>query len=226
MLRNIAFWIFLVAQSALASETMCPRVEGLQLITERVPKLIFIGEWHGTEEMPAATFSLACHLLASGKKVHLSLEFNTDWSASLQAATRSTAENAQAFSDLATRWNTLRKFPDGRSSEAMWRLLERLALLPASSRERLRMSAFDTRIWEARFPGENQYQDAGMAAALVREVESGSDEITIAFTGELHARLTPNTVSFKPRPIAYLVSIARPKWQLLSLKAQAEGGTF
>lgn len=213
--------------ASLAAAVSCGAVVGVQKFSSEPPKILFIGEWHGTTEVPKAFSEIVCHLVAIGRNVHVALEFPADWSPALNKFISSPHSEIQPRSQLALLWNALRvTSPDGRTSVAMWKMLESLRATAAANKGQLRISAFDTRQWEARFPGDLSIGDLGMAAALTREIETTSSEITVVLTSELHARKLPNTVSFKPRPMAYSMTVARPSWNVVTLKADALGGDF
>ena len=211
----------------LAAAVSCGAVVGVQKLSSDPPNILFIGEWHGTTEVPKAFSEIVCHLAATGRHVHVALEFPADWSLALNKFIAASQNEIQPREELARRWNALRvASPDGRTSGAMWKMLESLRATAAANEGKLRISAFDTRQWEARFPGDFSIGDLGMAAALTREIETTSPEITVVLAGELHARKLPNTVSFKPRPMAYSMTVARPSWNVVTLKADALGGDF
>ena len=213
--------------ASIVAAASCGAVVGVQNISSAPPNVLFIGEWHGTVEVPQALSEIVCHLAASGRKVHIALEFPTDWSLALSKFLASQQSEIQPRIELARLWNTLRvASPDGRTSVAMWKMLESLRVIAAANVGKLHVSAFDSRQWEARFPGDFSVGDLGMAASLTRDIETTSSEITVVLTGELHARKLPNTVSFKPRPMAYVMTIARPSWNVVTLKAAASGGDF
>ncbi len=179
-------------------------------------KVLFIGEWHGTVEIPQFVTDMTCSVLERGAKVHVAVEMPADWTQALQLFVTSSdiSQNEKVLFEL---WNRLAsESPDGRTSEKMWRLIVQLKQFAQRHPGKLSISAFDSRPWEPRAPGEFAISDIGMAATLTRQIDESKSNFAIVLTGNLHARLLPNTVSFKPRPMAYLVSTARPEWQIQS----------
>jgi hypothetical protein len=97
---------------------------------ETVPKfisnirtqVIFVGELHGTKEMPAFAGNLACHFAKKNIPVLLGLEITTDMQAELDAFYASNG-NKQAKEKLLAHsfWYPSQ---DGRTSEAMFDLIE------------------------------------------------------------------------------------------------------
>ena len=187
--------------------------------------VVLVGEWHGTAEIPRVVGDISCALLERGSHVQVALELPVDWTDDLNAYVNSQAGESLLRDKLAKRWNKLRgRGGDGRTSEAMWQLIEALGLQARAYPGAVRVTAFDSRQWEARFAGDQMVADLGMSAALIRAVEESPGFVTIALTGELHARALPNTISMKPRPMAYAMTVARPAWRILPLKAAARDG--
>src|SRR6267154_2183235 len=130
-----------LAIHAAAASTSCSPVPGADQIWSK-PSVhwVFIGEWHGSNETPAAFRDLVCDAIAQGKHVTVALERP----ASEQAA----LDNILTAKDLSTAQELLVRLPgwkegmDGRASLAMLRLLVSLRELRRLQPD-LRVVAFD-----------------------------------------------------------------------------------
>ena len=108
-----------------------------------------------------------------------------------------------------------------RTSKAMIELIEYLRSLRQSG-NRVTVSTFDTRIWEA----PQVFSDIGMAAMLTRNIERTAADVTFVLSGELHTRLVENTTPFKPQPMAFLVAAARPSFKVGSIVVTYSTGSM
>jgi hypothetical protein len=228
MIRNIGFFFILYLVASLnASAADCGKIDLHELFNRPIPKVLFIGEFHGTQEVPAAYVEIVCSLIAKGHRVLVALEFPVDWAADLENFVSSQSDESKKANSFFDRWNQLRtSSPDGRTSLAMWAAMNRLRDISNQNPKKLEIIAFDTRPWEPKFKNEFAQADLGLASTLVRAIEIQNEAvITVVLTGELHARMSENTWLSKPRPMAWLVQATRPSWKMNSLKVNANGGT-
>lgn len=144
--------------------------------------LVFFGEIHGTNEIPDLVGSHLCALVASGRAVLLGLEIPAEEQTRIDAFLQSSgsAEQVQALLG-GPHWRTAR--PDGRSSQAMLRLLELVRTLKQLPDSKVRVVAFDT--WNL-----DPLRDTVMAKNLAAARASVGDESTVVLTGNLHALKT------------------------------------
>src|SRR5712671_610791 len=126
---------------AAGASTSCSPVPGADQIWSKASlHWVFIGEWHGSNETPAAFRDLVCDAIAQGKHITVALERP----ASEQAA----LDSILTAKDLATAKEVLLQLPgwkevlDGRASEAMLRLLVSLRELRKLQPD-LKVVAFD-----------------------------------------------------------------------------------
>lgn len=135
-----------VAGSAAIAQTEASATVGTQAVSRKTPdciaqsqidvskiqpQIILIGEAHGTKEMPEFTSGLVCSLLKDGRSVILALERFAEEQENLQryiesegsATDRSALLGAHMW---ASRWQ------DGRSSEAMFAMVEDIRKLRKS----------------------------------------------------------------------------------------------
>ncbi len=151
-------------------------------------RFLVIGELHGTVQTPALFGELVCVLATSGMRILVGLELMV-WSEPAietylgsdgTAVDRTTALTESRWLDPSNL-----EVPDGRHSNAMWDLVERLRLL--------RDAGHDVAITTFRgfvLPGEQSQTpfEARMAETLL-EAEAGGDyDLTVVLTGSAHAR--------------------------------------
>lgn len=164
-----------------------------------VPFLIF-GELHGTAETPAIVGAHACALLQAGKKVLLALEIPDEEQDRIDAFMATGGSPADVRQLLAgPHWQRAADQQDGRSSEAMLRLIQ-LARQLAGKDHGVRVLAFDH--W-----GGEPSRDAMMARNMAGARQRFRGYSTVALAGNLHAMSTRST-PFDPNhePMAYLLS--------------------
>ena len=121
----------IIATQAVSRKTLdCTPQSQIDVSTIQ-PQIVLIGESHGTKEMPEFTSGLVCSLLKDGRSVILALERPAEEQESLQRYIESegSATDRSALLDThlwASRWQ------DGRSSEAMFALVESIRKLRKS----------------------------------------------------------------------------------------------
>ncbi|KKO62087.1 hypothetical protein VM94_04161 [Janthinobacterium sp. KBS0711] len=94
----------------------------------KVENIILMGEVHGTAEAPAAFGTAACRALALGRSVSVGLELYGNEAEVLRSYLASNGgQPASALLLRSSFWT--REFQDGRSSYAIFQLIERLRLL-------------------------------------------------------------------------------------------------
>lgn len=110
--------------AALAAQSPCNAIAGLESVLERDARFVAVGELHGTSEAPAAFADLVCHAL-KGQPVTVALEFPVQMQPVLDAFMSETSAD-KARADLLSYTAGPFRFHDGRGSEAMLGLLESL----------------------------------------------------------------------------------------------------
>lgn len=175
---------------------------------------IFVGELHGTKEVPASVGSLACAALQAGLPVRVGLEIFVEDQPALDAFLASDGGAAAKAKLLEAKFWT-REFQDGRSSEAMLSLLDQLRALRASGKK-LEVFAFDSAT-------PSPARDAEMAKRALATLQREHAGVTILLAGNLHARKTRG--GFRPdfEPMGY--HLVRAGQKLTSLNAAYSGGT-
>jgi hypothetical protein len=151
-------------------------------------RLMIVGEVHGTNETPALVASLVCHTAAS-HPVRLGLEMPDEMEGALRDYLRSAGSGKDKAALLQQPfWSS----QDGRSSAAMFELIEAVRVLRAQGRDA------DVFAMEPVYPGEAdaakaggylKVKEDGMVAAIRREMEKAvPHQLVIALMGNYHAR--------------------------------------
>lgn len=189
MLRWIS--LSLLAFSSATSSAACPDLPGAAaLFAPSMPRIVWVGEMHGTNEMPALFGDLVCIAGESGRKVVVLLEREqeeqADWDAFLAGGDRTRLTAGRS-------WNS--ETQDGRSSEAMVVLAERLRANKIPVRLMLRR-------WDEARSADYLLDGETMMADSVRQAAHDSpDALILAYSGGLHAKKTMSPIT-KDLPLA------------------------
>lgn len=157
-------------------------------------QLVLMGEMHGTKESPQAFGAAVCHALEHGREVSVGLELNPDQAVPLA---HFLASDGGAAAAERLRQTTFWSGPlqDGRSSLAMFALIERL------------------RQWKQRYPALAVFVLDGMPGAagasrdeqMARRVRAERAQrpqgIVLTLTGNAHNRLKPLAFAMQGRAI-------------------------
>ena len=206
---------------AASDAVQCKVIEGATSVVKK-GTILLIGEQHGTNEIPAGAGELACLASTEGLSTLVLLELPATWNPAFERfLNERDPESALRVFKTSVGWATFHQpyQPDGRSSVAIAKLLKDLHGLRMGG-AKLTIRAFDSRPFEP--PQANN--DFGMASSLVRNIEESPADFTLLLTGNLHSRLRRDTTKIKPEPMAYLASLARPKWNFVSINATFSSG--
>jgi hypothetical protein len=211
-----------VALGQSPSASTCAEFEGSNHVAN-LSGVVFIGERHGTTEIPKYVGAMICHATKNHRAVHVALELPEDWTASLNHFINTDAEDRSVRNFFVSpEWKKrVAHSPDGLTSKAMVALIEQLRQLRQQGQE-IYLSTFDTREWEV--PHINS--DIGMAAILTRNIEKRNADVTFVLAGEYHTRLRENTTTSKLQPMAFLVATARPKWPTRGISVSFSAGSL
>ncbi|KDA03266.1 hypothetical protein [Hyphomonas oceanitis] len=202
-----------------AKDFDCPYYDGIQPIAAVAPSyIIILGEaMHGTNESPEAFYALACHLAERGEPIRIGLEAPHTQSAGLETFLSHPDDTSVLRVGADNSWSS----HDGRSSEAMLLLLQRLADLRAKGVD-VSVFAFDSDPQET-MGAENVSiaRDAAMARHVNDAVE-GYEGAVLLLTGDFHARKEAFSLGeYDIVPMATGITV-RP---VLSLNMLHAGGT-
>lgn len=194
--------------------TECAPLPGLETALERSSLLVF-GEIHGTVQSPAMVGLAICHIAASGRPVSLALELPRDEQPLLDAVLASDSPESMAAARDALLASPFWSHdqPDGRSSQAMWRLLEGMRQLVQQGKT-VQVVAFDIP-----FGAPREQREEDMASFLADALSAAPDNVQVVLTGNLHSRTLPGTYL----PLAGYLKRQFP--HLLSFDVSHEGGT-
>ena len=195
----------------------CRPVEGLEAVIE--PRaIVLFGEVHGTVEAPAFVANALCHALAAGHKVTLALEHPLEERERLAAFLRSDGGAAARAALLAGPFWT-GGFQDGRSSEAMFALIDEARRLKKAGQP-LELVVFDS----LAYAGD---RDRDMGRTLRAAIDAAPDRLFLVLTGNLHSQLTvgrEGDPAFVPMGITVKSGLADRR--VVALDVSASGGEF
>lgn len=185
-----------------------------KVLAKKEARYLVLGEMHGTNEMPAIFVDAVC-LTSKKRKVVVALELpETDqplinaWVASDGSDEAKQAVLAAPF------WNS--KFKDGRSSEAMFGLLERLRVLKSKGQIQA-VVAFQP--VDVKNPWGNEAYEKGMAKLITDNTPKGATALVLV--GNVHAMRT----KFERPTASYLPMAGHlPARNALSFNIWNDGG--
>lgn len=181
--------------------------------------IIFGEAIHGTNESPAAFFALICELAQQGMPVKVGLEAEHDTSAGLNTFLDHPDDTDALIETTRRMWSV----HDGRSSEAILKLLRQLAGLRAQGAD-VTVFAFDAS-WELDHTDSEDWGTIGRDAKMAEHVNTAVQDFpgaVVLLTGGFHAR--KQAFEFdgtRFEPMASKIT-ARP---VLSLEMKHAGGS-
>ena len=200
-----------------AHPVRCRDVNGLEGLL-RPGAVLLLGELHGTAQGPAFVGDVVCAAARTGLPVTVGLELPSNEQAAFDRFVASAGGPADRAALLSIPfWAP--EYPDGRSSEAMLELLERVRALRQAGSE-LRLVAFAA-------PASIPYRqhDRAMADTLAKAAPGAARGVMVAFAGNIHTRLTrgmPFDTTFAP--MGYLLARRLPERRVVSLNMAHDGG--
>jgi hypothetical protein len=214
---------YLEAQPLRATDAVsCSPPPGAETILfQRDIRFLIVGELHGTQEIPAAFGELVCFVAAAGNNVLVGLEFQESARSSFEQYVESSGTRTDRARFLReSSWLTdAQQYPDGRTSEAMLKLVDRLRELrgaglgiDVTTIVRLRQAVSDS---------QTTYE-IGLADSLKEAEQSSEYDLIIALVGNIHAR----KLAFDAGGVASLDPMAMhlPTETTLTLHAISNGG--
>lgn len=160
-----------------------PAIPGIDAILSTSGVVLF-GEIHGTAEIPEFIGSVICQAAERGLAVRAAFEMGSDQQDSLDTFldSQGTAGDRQRL--LASSHWQGPPFADGRSSEAMFGLLERLRRLRRAGANVQAVGIETARNHSTGLYGDRDYS---MAVGLKEIVDSNPDALVIGLMGSYHA---------------------------------------
>ena len=178
---TLAMAAMLAASSPQTQHECTPIPAWEEVIAEKDPQYIVIGELHGTEEMPAIFADAVC-LTAQEGPVAVALEVPDRDQPIIDAFLVSDGGEAARSELLQSLWFQ-NSFKDGRSSEAMFTLIERL--------RQMYQAGSITGVTAFRYVPENEALSSGeyeqRVAGLIMAAASQSERVLV-LVGNVHAQ--------------------------------------
>ena len=213
--------------TASADESVCPK-DGKFPVAELKTRVLVIGEMHGSNEYPAFAKSVVCQLLAANKPVILGLEIPENEQVAINHYLQSsgTAEDRRAL-QKGKFWQ--RKLQDGRSSVAMFGLIDAVRKLKQSG-QKVFLAAFDINNNYEPVPLEKNEafprgrRDGEMTLNIIDRLRQYPEYTYVALVGDNHASRSkhyPHNPEFSP--MAYLLSQWEP---IQTVYLSHQGGEF
>ncbi|GAB3259330.1 hypothetical protein [Chitinimonas naiadis] len=192
--------------ASMAHATDCPSLD-LQPLLQRQPDFLLLGELHGTEQAPAFAGDLACKLLEQSRPLILGLELPPTEQNRLDAYLRSDGSAAARATLLAgPHWDSA-KWSDGRNSQAMLQLIERVRGWRSQGKAITLLAFADG-------------GDAGYAQSLAKSRQR-PEQLVLALVGNIHANRAELNKLTGARPMGSLLGDAG---HTLSLNISYPGG--
>ncbi len=143
--------------------------------------VLLLGELHGTREIPAFVGALGCHVASAGVPVVVGLELPREEQRALRRYLKSQG-GKEARASLVEGGFWRRPYQDGRSSEAIVALVEKLRVLRAQG---LSVSVF---AYDA--PGQGSQRSAAMAQRVLEVRKTAPKSTFLLLGGNVNARTT------------------------------------
>ncbi len=209
--------LMMYAPGAVYASASCHSIPGAaRLWSDLKTRWVWVGETHGTSETPVAFGDLVCDALAHGRVVTVALERPATEQAAIDELISSSNSSESTITLLhQPDW---RKVYDGRTSEAMLKLLLRLRELKKEY-SAMRVSAVANFASLATAANEIKNDDADKAIghSVLALERTDPRSIVLVLTGNAHAMKSP-TLGYKTAAM-YL-----PPEGLISLEVTGPGG--
>jgi hypothetical protein len=179
-------------------------------------RLVLLGDFPGTNEIPDFVAHLACQAASTGVAVSVGLELVRTDQPALDAFLRSSGTAADQAAFLSASEMFRRDWQDGRSSQATLRLIDRLRALRQAGSQ-VSAFAFDEKGVAA------ATRNLAMARAIDDVRRKAPDVLTLVMVGNLRARVEP----VKDSPGYPTVGVQLARWGLrpVALRVHFEDGT-
>ena len=177
--------IEMLAVAALLSvQAECAAPAGTDALLERPERVLVVGDWHGTVEIPAAFLGIVCEAANQGP-VTVALEMpeteRTLFRNALAAPTEEAARETFLYGDFGNPRST-----DGRNSVAMLDMMVGFWRLKAAGRD---IAIHPFMSVDSVIRGRDQaWWELEMAYGMSRALADRPDARVVVFVGDLHAR--------------------------------------
>jgi hypothetical protein len=205
------------AIAVFAESQVCETPIDMASVTDEIDKekLVFIGEFHGSNEMPALLVSLVCHYATAGERVLVALEMpayqNADFDAFIKS--KSIDEAAVKLDWIITNPFLFQK-GDSRQSKAMLGAINSFRNLAQDYSVDVKNVDLPPNSNDPKIVGITR--DAYMAKAIETYYETGQYDRIFFYGGNYHTRLT--TVQGVDAPVAAHLKNIKPFSIVLAFK--------
>jgi hypothetical protein len=216
--KSALFSFFIVAsiRSALAQANDLSSV-----LAEQSIKFLVFGELHGTTEEPRAFGDAVAAAMRSRQLVTVALELSVDEQASITSYINSDGNANDRRALLAgSDWRE----NDGRTSAAMFRLIEQLRILSHEYRDRIKVIAIKP-TFNPKDRSQTGYEEE-MAKNLLKAAPADSDDsVVIALVGNIHAMRTPIESDPAEGFVGFLpMAMHLPQKATVTVRMNSDGG--
>jgi len=220
--RRLSLGLLALLGSAIAepgsAPSACPPIAGLSDVLAHWDVLL-LGEIHGSNQSPTFVGDVACAVAASGRSITVGLEVAVAEQERFDAYLASNGQEADRKATLdGPFWHGPSQ--DGRESQAMFELLERLRRLRHEGRE-IHVVTLD--------PADPTIQpverDRRMAEALARALTRQPQDFAISLTGNFHNRIRSAPWDATYDFMGKVFSRLAPRARVLSLNVAYSGGS-
>ncbi|OJH38596.1 hypothetical protein [Cystobacter ferrugineus] len=155
------------------------RIEGMERLLQP-GALVLLGELHGTKEIPRLMGDLVCQAAGRGVGVSVLLELSAENDPSFEAWLSSAGQEQDRQRLFSTReWRS--PYPDGRTSVAMFEMLDRLRVF--------RRLGWRVRVFGASVDPRHESRDESMALGVRRVREEAPQDLILVLAGNNHTRV-------------------------------------
>lgn len=155
------------------------RIEGMDQLLQP-GALVLLGEFHGTKEIPRLLGDLVCQAASQGVGVSVMLELSADNDPYFEEWLSSAGREQDRQRLFSTReWRS--PYPDGRTSVAMFELLDRLRVF--------RLLGWRVRVFGASMDPFHKSHDESMALGVRRVREEAPQDLILVLAGNNHTRV-------------------------------------
>lgn len=174
----------LAAAALVSSQPGCAAPAGTDALLDRPEKILVVGDWHGTVEIPAAFLGIVCEAARRGP-VTIALEMpeteRTLFRNAMAAPTESAARDAFLHGDFGNLRST-----DGRNSVAMLDMMVGFWRLEAAGHD---IAIHPFMPVDSVIRGRDQaWWELEMAYLMSRALANRPEARVVVFVGDLHAR--------------------------------------
>ncbi|MDC8760877.1 hypothetical protein [Janthinobacterium fluminis] len=216
----IALGLLLVVYTGLshASVPGCGRgIENLERIDFARTRIVVLGEVHGTMQAQDFMQALACHALASRRRVVLGIEAPVAIQAPLSSYVRGAIPQRQFAADSNVFW----RGEDGRSSAAMMGLIGHIRRMKAAGAN-IELFAFDGVAAKRRARQQQEAsRDQQMALNVRAKLRQRPGALLLLLVGNIHAAKHKLDPEYAPPMVSYLLDLP-----ILTLGMRYRSGNF